>query len=472
MPQSPTKLFSHPSRRLVPWLAGLLAAPLWLVSNPWPAAAQWIDFDDVSSARIVVDEDAEDPVGLTDPFEKDLISADIDQDGDIDLVVARKVRFSNAGGKRNVLFMNEGGTMVDRTALWAPAMLDETDDRDVILVDVDGDGWLDMVTATTFGEQPRIYLSVVAIPGPEGGATWAGFDHEASSGRLPIFVPGPKFCAVVAGDIDNDLDQDLFFVDYSNDLEDRLLINDGNGFFTDETATRMSAAMSESAFGTDAQIVDMNGDGAADIVKLSTLGGDPNSVRVLYNAGGDDIGTFDFMQHALVGSPYMMEVGDLDNDDRPDIYVVEDGQDSYVLNTGNDAQGHVTWSEQAVTGSPATNSFGGNVKLADLDGNGYRDAVVADVDTDFEFCDRQPAALRNGGEEPVPILTDPLGGAQPSWMPTGTFDFEVADFNGDGKLDLWAGTCTGNRLFFAPSPVFADGFEAGDTGGWSSSVGG
>ena len=439
-----------------------------LVLAAGPLSAQWITFEDVSATRIVTDEGATDPVGVTDPFEKDLISADIDQDGDVDLIVARKVRFSVAGGKKNVLFMNEGGTMVDRTAELAPAMLDETDDRDVILVDVNGDGWLDMVTATTFSEQPRVYLSVIAVPGPEGGEVWSGFDYDPGAPHLPVFDPAPKFCAVVSGDVDNDGDEDLFFVDYSNDLEDRLLINDGNGFFTDETDTRMTAAMSQSAFGTDAQIVDVNMDGAADIVKLSTLGDSPNSVRVLYNAGGDDLGTFNFLQHVVTSSPYMMEVGDLNNDGRPDIYVVSDGQDRYAINTGNDAQGHVIWDERIVADSPVTESFGGNIKLADLDGNGYNDAVVADVDTDFQFCDRQPVILRNDGSTPTPNLTDPLGGAQPFWMPDGTFDFEVADFNGDGQLDLWAGTCNGNRLYFAPNPLFADNFESGTTDAWSS----
>lgn len=442
--------------------------PLFLVSALLPTpdlrAGDWVTFNDVSATKIVTDEGAEDPVGLTDPFEKDLISGDVDRDGDLDLVVVRKVRFSNPGGKSNVLFLNENGTMVDHTASLAPDFLDLTDDRDVILVDVDGDGWLDIVTATTFSDQPRVTMNL----GEDTNGTWLGFDWDPLDNRIPPFSPGPKFCAVVAGDIDGDNDQDLFFVDYSNTLEDRLLINDGFGFFTDETLDRMTAEMSESAFGTDAQIVDMNGDGALDIVKLSTLGGDPNSVRILYNAGGENIGTFDFMQHAYTGSPYMMEVADLNNDDLADIYVVDDGQDSYLLNTGNDGQGHAIFNTHLVTGSPVSESFGGNVKLEDLDKNGFRDVVLADVDTDFQFCDRQPVALRNLGDSPDVTLTDPLGGLQPSWMPEGTFDFEVADFNGDGWLDLWAGTCNGNRLFFAPAPIFSDGFESGDTASWSS----
>ncbi len=445
----------------------ILTVLLFVALSPAASAQDWVEYDDLSATRIVADEEAPDPVGLTDPFEKDLISGDVDRDGDRDLVVARKVRFSTPGGKRNVLFMNEDGRFVDRTAELIPDFLDLTDDRDVILVDVNGDTWLDIVTATTFSDQPRVYMNLGLGVGP----SWLGFDYDVSENRIPPFTPGPKFCAVVAGDVDNDTDLDLFFVDYSNNLEDRLLINDGDGFFTDETTLRLTPAMSESAFGTDAQIEDMNGDGFYDIIKISTLGGSPNSVRIFYN-NPDDPGFFDDylpIHHAYTGSPYMMEVADLNNDLRPDIYVVDDGQDSYLINTGTDGSGASTFTQIGVTGSPVTGSFAGNVKLEDIDGNGYRDVVLADVDTDFQFCDRQPVALRNLGNTPNVTLTDPLGGAQPEWMPTGTFDFEVFDANGDGWLDLWAGTCNGNRLYLGIFPgFFRDGFESGDISVWSS----
>ncbi len=323
-------------------------------------AADWVEYLDVSDTRIVADEGAPDPVGLTDEFEKDLISGDVDHDGDLDLVVVRKVRFSNPGGKRNVLFMNQSGTFVDRTADFIPDFLDLTDDRDVALVDVDGDTWLDVVTATTFDHQPRVYMNL----GLDGSQVWLGFAYDLLDNRIPPFSPAPKFCAVAAGDVDNDLDVDLFFVDYSNTLEDRLLINDGDGFFTDETTSRLTAAMSESAFGTDGQIEDMNGDGFNDIIKISTLGGDPNSVRILYNNPADPGFFDDFlpMHHAYIGAPYMMEVADLNNDLRPDIYVVDDGQDRYLLNTGPDAQGTSTFTTMTVTGrspipSAATSSW-------------------------------------------------------------------------------------------------------------------
>ncbi|MEM8963242.1 MAG: VCBS repeat-containing protein, partial [Acidobacteriota bacterium] len=273
-----------------------------LLAAPVLGGGDWIGFNNFTTTLISADNGAVDPVGTTDEFEKDVVAADFDKDGDADLVVVRKVRFSSPGGKRNALFMNEGGVFTDRTATLAPDMLDETDDRDVIAVDVDGDTWLDLVTATTFSDQPRVYMNL----GTGLGNTWLGFDFEATDNRIVPFGIGPKFCAVVAGDVDNDLDQDLFFVDYDNDLEDRLLINDGNGFFTDETTTRMTPAMSASAFGTDAQIVDLNDDGWNDIVKLSTLSDDPNSIRVLYNAPVPILRRHARIVHGVISEPELI----------------------------------------------------------------------------------------------------------------------------------------------------------------------
>ncbi|MCP3977273.1 MAG: hypothetical protein GY720_22520 [bacterium] len=61
--------------------------------------------------------------------------------------------------------------MTDLTATLAPDFLDPTDDRDVELADLDGDGWLDIITAGTFHEQPRILINL----GEDESGVWRGF---------------------------------------------------------------------------------------------------------------------------------------------------------------------------------------------------------------------------------------------------------------------------------------------------------
>ena len=95
-------------------LAALLAAP------SYAQFPEWISFRDVTADKLVADSE----VGSGDTIEKDLIAGDLDKDGDPDLIIVRKVPFSNEGGARNVLLMNEDGVLTDLTETLAPAMMD------------------------------------------------------------------------------------------------------------------------------------------------------------------------------------------------------------------------------------------------------------------------------------------------------------------------------------------------------------
>ena len=137
----------------------LLRAGL-LFAGASPALAQynveWLEFAP-GVARIQNPDGTVATHVTTDTDEKDYAWGDVDQDGWTDLVVVRKLPASFPGPRVNWLLMNENGILVDRTAQYASdsdvpgdmGFLTPTNDRDVELVDVDRDGWLDIVTATT-----------------------------------------------------------------------------------------------------------------------------------------------------------------------------------------------------------------------------------------------------------------------------------------------------------------------------------
>ncbi len=134
------------------WCQPLSVVMALLPAGPGLAGTtNWVQFADETVTRLVADP----AVGADDVEEKDYAWGDVDQDGDIDLVVVRKQIGSTPGRRPNVLFMNEGiaeghainGVLVDRTEQYATesddggqGFLDETNDRDVALVDVNGDG--------------------------------------------------------------------------------------------------------------------------------------------------------------------------------------------------------------------------------------------------------------------------------------------------------------------------------------------
>ena len=221
----------------------------------------WVEYLDETDSRLSVDS----ALGANDMQEKDYAVGDVDNDGDQDVVVVRKEPFTSSGRDINLLWMNEGGVLVDRTSAYATAsdvagdqgFLTHTNDRDVKLADLNGDGWLDVVTATTLTDNeskhlshPRIYINL-----GEDNGNWLGFRHEDA--RMPEMHPeaGPRFCSVAVGDIDGDGDMDLYFGDYDSgttqiyDYNNKLLVNDGNGFFSDQSDSRLTFEMRESAFG-------------------------------------------------------------------------------------------------------------------------------------------------------------------------------------------------------------------------------
>ena len=496
-----------------------IATSIVLLGAATTAQAAWVNLVNQTTTRMPVGAGLNTAtLSTTDPEEKDYAWADLDKDGDVDLVVVRKTPFTFAGGKRNVLFMNEGiaeghainGVLVDRTIPYAntsvnvpqseldaaaamnppqsnvtAGFLDITNDRDVVLADVNHDGWLDIITATTISDvnnsgtpymlprflgHPRIYINQGEVNGE-----WQGFVYDYS--RIPQLlsksgVPThPRFCSVAAADFTGDGFVDIMFGDYdsaevgpdeptNSDFDNKLLINQGSanpGFFVDETLPRFAATfnyggtvgvknLAHTTFGAASVIADMTGDGLKDIIKHTSLT-PPQHVATIKNHEAN-MGVFvtgDYeMQYTLAA--YFVSVGDLNNDGKNDMIMTDDSSDRYLLNTGNDANGNpnfgmFTFSWQA----GGDDGFGSQSVAADLDNDGWRDVLISDVDVDGFGCSRRLHIYENLGNAPNVTLRE----ASPAVIPsqTGTHNVAIFDIDNDGWKDVVIGRCTSTSVW-------------------------
>ncbi len=416
------------------------------------AADGWVNFVNETSSRLV----AAPGLGSADPEEKDFAYDDLDKDGDIDLIVVRKQPFTVPNGKRNVLFMNEGGVLVDRTTNFATAatdggqgFLDITNDRDVAIIDFNGDGWLDFVTCPALNQNlpktishPRIYINL----GNDGNGNWLGFRYEEN--RIPQMPEAPNGCGVAVGDLTGDGRPEIYIVNYLSGQGDRLLINDGNGFFSDQTASRMTQTMINSGFGTAGFIGDINGDGVPDIAKSEN-----GPFKTTYNKP-TQIGFFDKHETTSGGAHYGMSAGDLNNDGKIDFVLGDDGADRFLLNIGNGGDGMANFESKTFSFiSGGDDGFGNNSRIVDLNNDGFKDVLIADVDVDIGGCDRRLHLYRNLGNTPSVTLQDQGTAGINANDLTGTHDVAVFDLNGDGWKDMIVGRCAGIRVFMNVPPL-------------------
>ncbi|GEM_PF-1568207 len=283
------------------------------------------------------------------------VFADLDNDGDYDLINGSTVKRPEKIGINNNVYQNDGdGYFADVTNLSPDMVSSENTTRAVLAVDINCDGYLDIfsVTGSLGTDDPtdefnEVYLNNHAM-------------HFEGVGAGDL-LSAPACQGATDTDFDGDGDVDIIAANRTGELN--ILRNDGNGNFT--LVTPVSSIGINHGAGDGITMGDVDNDGDLDMLLVS--GG---SVReaYLYKSNGD--GTFKYHCQWKGVKGYMGGFGDLDNDGDLDLVFASDTS-CYI----NDGSGNFTRGPFKHI-SPKGDFR--SVAFSDIDDDGDLDFAIAD----------------------------------------------------------------------------------------------
>jgi len=397
-------------------------------------------FSDETTDRLPIDTD----------FTLDAELGDVDRDGDLDLFIVNNFAFQlpdcTTLSGQNRLLMNDGtGVFFDETEQRVPVSIAAS--TDARFVDVDGDGNLDIVITNSIrpGECAFVGGGQIQLLLNDG----RGCFIDATDRSLPIEFRSDVGLDV--GDIDGDNDFDIVVANPYG--ENRILTNDGAGNFTDQSSLRLPHATSSTRC---VSFFDADSDGDLDIFwanDSSSVWPDQSGAqnRLLINNG---LGVFSDETNTRL--PLMFDVsrggaacGDVDCDGDVDVIVgnnelmSEGRQNRLLINSGVGV-----FHDETAFHLPTSNDISTDVKFGDVNADGDLDAIVVNYgqQTRLLMGTNEP---RGGPGEPEVLMGDVNGDGGINVLdvlaavhcilghsfPT-EGELERADCDGDGQLNI------------------------------------
>lgn len=350
--------------------------------------------------------------------------------------------------------------------------------------DVDGDGQPEIVASSTAQTRAWRWNGTMLVPGSVFGPSLSGLQHVIDvdgDGRLDLvgvaafggievslrnttqdfwepivlYSASVDVSKVVPIDVDTDGDLDLVGMEDASFPTITVFINDGTGVFTTGTLIVPPFAV------TDCESLDVDGDGLPDLVTSPQFETSP--VRWFRNLGG---GNFDAPLDLMTpGSPVRdLIVGDLDQDGFDDIAVATSRRELIVYSgNGVDFDPAIEFGPEAgvLTLDQPPTPRPDVTRMGDVDGDGLLDLVLlADQDYLAVLYNRAQAFLRgdlDGNEAleitDVIVLLDQLFLSAP---PNPCED--VGDANDDGSVDVADAVALLEYLFVPGAAVIPSPF--------------
>ncbi|HPF10135.1 MAG TPA: VCBS repeat-containing protein [Flavobacteriaceae bacterium] len=308
------------------------------------------------------------PVNATNLNSMDVEAADVDGDGDLDLVIAAEYQ-------RNLLFFNDGTGQFseDPSRLFPEKNTGDgfmgEDSEDIAFADFDQDGDLDVL----FVSEDTVYHELLVNDGT-GSFTFIVYEFPSSTAN-----------AVAVLDLNNDDYPDIII---GNNGQNQVYLNN-----QDLTFSEAPARWPVNVEGTqDLKLVDLDGDGDMDIIEGIDLG----TNNVLINTNG----FFTEENNRLPSHPFVVEtrkvtLADVNGDGFKDVFLSTvnfvgnaNNQNRLYLNDGNGF-----FMDASDTHLPIYDRFTLDAVFVDYDADGDLDLIT----TDFQNPDGNHHSFANDG---------------------------------------------------------------------------
>lgn len=351
-------------------------------------------------------------------FTNQMSIADVDNDGALDITWAHGCCFNTQGAStRAGLYINDGsGVFTDES--FARLFGHGGWFRGVEYGDINSNGYLDSAWANDFNSLPALLVN-------RGTVQPGYFDNETTT-RLPNVTISSSRTQFF--DSNNNGHLDLIFtnggaVSRFGTGFTKLYINDGDGFYTDQSNLLPNVSVSGPM---DAKIGDLTNNFDLD-VRIGALGN--NNSKTFINNGD---GTFSNVlltnsnpppANITDGSCYSYDMGDINGNGNLDLFGINatlgNSTDLLIRNNGNG-----TWTNISSQISSNLNVDDNDSKFIDYNNNGHWDLVIARIGGP----ERLYANNGNG------FFTLTSGVIQ--LVTKSSLDIGVADLTGNGRLDI------------------------------------
>ena len=307
---------------------------------------------------------------------------DLNGDGRPDLAVV------NAGSNSFSVFINNSsaGAISFETKVDIATIFPHTSLRAIAIADFDGDGLNDVVVSSLNVNTLLAYRNVTTLNG--------AFNATPLQGITVRTTP----YSIVAEDLNGDGKPDIAVAHYGSDKISVIQNHSVVGTFVFASSIDLTSGTTSTPQIGSIVAADFDGDGKPDLAALNQA---DNTISVFKNNinPGAIINASDFaakVDFPTGASPNALTVGDVDGDGRPDLVTSNYGGNSASILRNATTSGSIGFAAKT---DLATGDTPWGVAVADLDGDGRQDIVVANYADNND--ERTISVFRNGIAAPT-----------------------------------------------------------------------